>query len=74
MTPRPVQDFAISETGQIYICDDDGNVFSGPYDTLEAATEALDEFEAGQNSPDEWVGHPDQTSPMTVGPEAFLED
>lgn len=49
MTPRPVQDFAVSETGQIYICDDEGNVFSGPYDTLEDATTALDRFEADQN-------------------------
>ena len=44
--PRPVQDFIVDEFGRIWIGDDDGNPYSGPYDTLEDATAALDLLEA----------------------------
>jgi len=37
----PVQDFAVDEFGRFYIFDDEGNPYSGPYDTLEDAYAAL---------------------------------
>ncbi len=43
--PIPVQDFAVDEFGRLYICDDEGNPYSGPYDTLDEAYLALCQLE-----------------------------
>lgn len=43
--PIPVQDFAVDEFGRFYICDDEGNPYSGPYDTLDEAYRALCKLE-----------------------------
>lgn len=44
--PVPVQDFVVDEFGRFYICDDEGNLYSGPYDTLDDAYAALCAFES----------------------------
>lgn len=43
----PVQDFAVDEFGRIYICDDEGNPYSGPYETIDEAYYALCALEDG---------------------------
>ena len=43
---RSVDEFAVDDFGRFYLCDDEGNPFSRPYDTLEEASAALDAVEA----------------------------
>lgn len=45
----PVQDFAVDEIGRFYICDDEGNPYSGPYDTLDEAYAALVALESNDD-------------------------
>ena len=43
--PKPVQHFTVDELGRFYICDDEGETYSGPYATLDEAYAALVAFE-----------------------------
>lgn len=45
----PVQDFAVDEFGRFYLCDEDGSLFNGPYDTLEDAMAELERIEASRD-------------------------
>jgi len=41
-------DFAVDEFGRFYLCDEEGNLYSGPYDTLEEAEAAMADAEAAE--------------------------
>lgn len=43
-------EYTLDEFGRVYLCDDDGNPYSGPYDTIEEAEAAL---AAVENADDE---------------------
>lgn len=55
------------------ICDALNAAFAPGHTDLMISPEALDDFMEWNPLPPDNAGHPDQTSPMTVGPEAFLE-
>ena len=48
----PVRDFAVDDFGRFYICDSEGNPYSGPYDTLDEAYAALSTLEANNDEDD----------------------
>lgn len=41
----PVQDFAVDEFGRVYVCNQHGKPYAGPFDTLAEAEAWLESFE-----------------------------
>lgn len=50
---HPIDDFAVDEFGRLYLCNEKGEPFSGPYDTLDEAEAALADIEESDEERDD---------------------
>jgi hypothetical protein len=55
-----IQEVIVDEFGRLWLATDNGDPYSGPYDTFEEAEAAL---YAGDEDADDWVGESQPVSP-----------